>query len=138
MFLSVVNNGLGLGSLLGGIVLLLTTIGRKTGKPRVTALAYNYEPATDTYYVVAGWGDRSSWYCNLIANPNVYVRVENREFDAVAKPAPEATALALFAAYKKCNPYTARVWHKLTGVPFEDSDAGLRHLAALCPVIALR
>jgi len=129
---------LGLGNLVGSITLLLTTTGRKTGKPRVTPLAYRHHPSTDTYYVVAGWGEHSDWVRNLKANPKGHVRVCNRKFDAVAERAPLATALEVFSDYKSHNPFAARVWTKLTGIPFEDSEAGLCDLAARQPVIALR
>jgi deazaflavin-dependent oxidoreductase (nitroreductase family) len=65
--------------------LLLTTPGRKTGKPRRTALIYGRDG--DRYLVVASSGgapSHPSWYLNLSANPDVHVQVGADRFDARA------------------------------------------------------
>ena len=53
-------------------VLLLTTIGRKSGRPRTQPLAYTR--AGDGYAVIASKGGAAQhplWYLNLHANPLV-------------------------------------------------------------------
>jgi deazaflavin-dependent oxidoreductase (nitroreductase family) len=65
--------------------LLLTTPGRKTGKPRRTTPIYGRDG--DRYLVVASsGGSRShpSWYLNLSVNPEVHVQVGADRFDARA------------------------------------------------------
>ncbi|MBB5956455.1 deazaflavin-dependent oxidoreductase (nitroreductase family) [Saccharothrix tamanrassetensis] len=72
----------------GVYTLLLTTIGRKSGQPRRTALIY--QPHGDAYVVVAsngGSSDHPAWYKNLVANPTVQVRVGSEEFTATARTA---------------------------------------------------
>ena len=64
---------MGLGSLIGHMVLLLTTTGRKSGLPRATPL--QYEEVDNVIKVAAALGQKADWYCNIIANPNVEVRV---------------------------------------------------------------
>ena len=57
-------------------VLLLTTTGRKTGRPRTQPLLYT--PAGDGYAVIASKGGAPQhplWYLNLRANPDVEVTV---------------------------------------------------------------
>jgi deazaflavin-dependent oxidoreductase (nitroreductase family) len=57
-------------------VLLLTTTGRKTGKPRTQPLLY--APAGDGYAVIASKGGADAhplWYRNLQANPRVGVTI---------------------------------------------------------------
>src|SRR5262245_40859101 len=66
---------LGLGRLIGNQILLLTTIGCKSGKRRVTPLGYTCDPATGTYYVSAGWAGRSNWYRNVRQQAQVSVKV---------------------------------------------------------------
>ena len=128
---------LGFGWLVGRTTLLVTTTGRKTGRPRQTPLAYRYDPAADIYYVVPGWPARSDWLLNLRKNPRVRVRVGSRETEALAEPAPSKTALEVFRFYFRRNPFAARVWSRLCGTRIEDSEPGLRELALRCPVIAL-
>ena len=58
-----------------GPILLLTTIGRKSGKPRTTPLLYM--PDADDYLVVASNGGRNEppeWLRNLEASPDARVR----------------------------------------------------------------
>lgn len=73
---------LGLGRLIGSYILLLTTTGRKSGKPRVTAI--EHRRIGEAYYVVSGWGAQADWYRNILKDPHVHVRAGAREFDSVA------------------------------------------------------
>jgi deazaflavin-dependent oxidoreductase (nitroreductase family) len=78
----------GLGSLLshpllgGSRMLALTTRGRKSGQPRHTMLSY--APAGGKDYVCSGWGKRSDWVQNVLADPLVTVQVGRREYSARA------------------------------------------------------
>ena len=68
--------------------LLLTTIGRKSGKPITLPLTYGFD---GNKYVVAGTKGGSpehpSWYLNLLAHPDVDVQVAARKFRAKARTA---------------------------------------------------
>ncbi|GHO85776.1 nitroreductase family deazaflavin-dependent oxidoreductase [Dictyobacter formicarum] len=68
-----------------GHLLLLTTIGRKSGEPRITPLAYQADG--DRLIVVAsfmGSPQHPAWYLNLLAHPEVIVEVGNETFKAIA------------------------------------------------------
>lgn len=65
---------IGLGSLIGNLVLLLTTTGRKSGKRRVTPL--QYEEIDGRIYLAAAGGKSADWFRNLLVNPKVEVRVK--------------------------------------------------------------
>lgn len=68
--------------------LLLTTRGRRTGRPRRTPLIYGRDG--DDYLVVASNGgnrEHPQWYRNLRADSQVRVQVEAEKFDAVARTA---------------------------------------------------
>ena len=57
-------------------VLLLTTVGRKSGRPRTVPLTY-FEDG-DSIVVVASYGGRPrnpAWFENLLVNPEVEVRI---------------------------------------------------------------
>ncbi len=68
---------LGLGPLLnawpavGGRIMVLTHMGRKTGRQRHTPL--NYALVDGQIYCAAGFGSGSDWYRNLLVNPQVEV-----------------------------------------------------------------
>lgn len=68
--------------------LLLTTIGRRTGKPRTTPLIYGKDD--DRYLIVASQGGAAhhpSWYLNLVETPTVQVQVGAEQFEASARRA---------------------------------------------------
>src|SRR5216683_1460389 len=48
-------------------VLLLTTRGRKSGRPRTGAVSFM--PVDDHFVVFSGWGVGSNWFRNIRANP---------------------------------------------------------------------
>ncbi|MEU4745775.1 nitroreductase family deazaflavin-dependent oxidoreductase [Actinosynnema sp. NPDC023658] len=72
----------------GVFTLLLTTTGRKSGKPRRTALIY--QPYGDAYVVVASYGgapEHPAWYRNLAARNEAEVQVGPDVFTAKARTA---------------------------------------------------
>ncbi|WP_049562353.1 nitroreductase family deazaflavin-dependent oxidoreductase [Nonomuraea sp. SBT364] len=87
----------------GAPTLLITTIGRRSGLPRRTALIYGRDG--DRYLVVAsngGAADHPLWFHNLLAQPQVKVQVEAEVFDAEARPAAEDER--------------PRLWETMTGI----------------------
>ena len=72
----------------GSKTLLLTTNGRKTGKPTTSPLIY--AQAGDDYVIVASKGGAPAhpgWYRNLVKDPNVEVQVKDDVFPAHARTA---------------------------------------------------
>lgn len=74
---------LGLGPIIGKIVLLLTTTGRKSGLKRVTPL--QYEEIDGAYYLGSARGLQADWVRNIQANPQVEVCVGARRFTGTAE-----------------------------------------------------
>ena len=73
---------------LGRRMLLLTTTGRRTGRPRTCGL--NYAQDGDITYVISGWGPRADWYRNLVAEPRVRVQLGERTWVARAVTVEDA------------------------------------------------
>jgi deazaflavin-dependent oxidoreductase (nitroreductase family) len=66
-------------------LLLLTTIGAKSGQPRVSPLAYVTD--SDRIVIIASKGGAPAnpdWYHNLLANPTVTVELGTERFQAHA------------------------------------------------------
>lgn len=94
-----------LGWLLGNRFLLLTHTGRKSGQPHETVIeVVQYEKATDTYYVVSGWGKKSDWYQNIRKTPTATIHAGGRKFQSKAEFIPEERAIALLKAYARDHP----------------------------------
>jgi deazaflavin-dependent oxidoreductase (nitroreductase family) len=69
----------------GGTLLLLHTVGRKSGVERVNPLAYY--PDGDRYVIIASKGGAPTnpdWYYNLLAKPRVTVEVGTETFEVEA------------------------------------------------------
>src|SRR3954454_4275723 len=70
----------------GTQTLLLTTMGRKSGKPRELPLIYGR--SGDDFLIVASKGgadEPPAWYVNLRADPNVRLQVKADRFPARAR-----------------------------------------------------
>ena len=79
------NGGQVTGQFAGAPLLLLTTIGAKSGQPRTAPLAYTTDG--DRLLVIASKGGAPThpdWYHNLVANPEVTVEVGTETFPARA------------------------------------------------------
>ncbi|WP_067704983.1 nitroreductase/quinone reductase family protein [Nocardia jejuensis] len=61
----------GKGSFMGMDLLILTTVGKRSGQPRQSPVAW-FGDGDDSWLIVAsGGGDRNpDWYANLMANPD--------------------------------------------------------------------
>ncbi len=76
----------------GGWILLLRVRGRKSGLIRETPL--NYLIADGQVWVLAGFGPRTEWYRNLLADPAVEVRLPGRRFAGTAAEERDPTVRA--------------------------------------------
>jgi deazaflavin-dependent oxidoreductase (nitroreductase family) len=68
-------------------LLLLTTVGRRSGQHRTSPMMYL--PDEDRYLVIAsnnGATDDPQWYRNLLADPHVRVELAGQDFRADARP----------------------------------------------------
>jgi deazaflavin-dependent oxidoreductase (nitroreductase family) len=98
-------------------VLLLTTIGRKSGERRIAPLLYLEDG--ERFVIVASKGGMPQhplWYLNLVANPEVEVQVGSQHLRLRARTAsPEERAVlwpklvALYADYANYQAWTDRV-----------------------------
>src|SRR5512137_2482692 len=68
-------------------VLLLHTVGRKSGRPYITPIAYFY---LEGFYFLVGsnWGKdaNADWYANLLAHPQATIEVKGKEISVQAHP----------------------------------------------------
>jgi deazaflavin-dependent oxidoreductase (nitroreductase family) len=64
---------LGLGPLIGRLVMIMSTTGRRSGLTRRTALEYHI--CGGLIYVMSGYGARPDWYQNMLADPRVTLQI---------------------------------------------------------------
>jgi len=120
----------GLGPLIGKIILLLTTTGRKSGLVRVTPL--QYEEIDGKYYLGSARGTKSDWYRNIEADNRVKVRVKNLSFRGDAETITDPSRIADFLDVRlQRHPFMiGLLMQKAHGLPKRPSRQQLEELAA--------
>jgi deazaflavin-dependent oxidoreductase (nitroreductase family) len=128
---------IGLGPLLGRYVLLLTTIGRKSGLKRVTPL--QYEEQNGVIYVGAARGAKADWFRNIVANPQVVVRVRNRQFSAQAEAITDTKQIADFLELRLArHPRMIGAMMKGESLPAKPNRAQLEQYAKSIAMVAIK
>ena len=121
---------------LSGLVLLLTTTGRKSGLPRQTRL--QYEKDGGVIYVAAARGQQADWFRNIVANPRVEVQFEGQSLRGLAEPITDSTQIADFLELRlKRHPLMIRLMLLSHGLISADR-AHLEQLAAQLALVAIR
>ena len=86
-------------------VLLLTTIGRRTGKKRITPLGYLEH---DGSYVItatnAGFDTHPAWFHNLKSHPQVALQIGDKQLTAIADLADPTLRQQLWAKFVERAP----------------------------------
>ncbi len=99
------NDGKVTGIFAGRPLLLLTTTGAKSGKPRTSPLVYTTE--NDDIVIIASKGGAPThpdWYHNLRANPTVTVELGADQFEARARIAEGEERERLYAQQAEMMP----------------------------------
>lgn len=129
-----------LGWLLGKRFLLLNHVGRKSGKIHQTVIeVVKHEQASDSFFVVSGWGDKADWFQNIHKNPDVAIQSGGHNLKARAEDIPLADAIDILNEYTRRYPIAFK---ELTGLFLgERMQPGLdasRRLAEKMPMVVFR
>jgi deazaflavin-dependent oxidoreductase (nitroreductase family) len=128
---------IGLGPIIGRFVLLLTTVGRKSGRLRVTPLVY--VERDHTILVASARGPAADWLRNIQANRNVRVRVGRRQFDALAEPTSDGEKIADYLqSLMARNPRMFGAILRMEGLSSSPSRAELVRFGPRRPMVTLR
>ncbi len=97
------------GRMMGQNVLLLTTLGRRSGKERVTPVNY-YRDGENYFLVGTNWGKpvQASWYLNLVHRPAAVIQVKRKTLAVTARPADGDEYDRLWAHVAGLNPFYPR------------------------------
>ena len=128
---------IGLGPLVGRLVLLLTTTGRKTGLPRVTPL--QYEEIDGAIYLGSSRGQKADWFRNILADPHVEVRVKSRRFHGLAETVTDPSRIADFLELRlRRHPKMIGAILQHEGLPARPERAQLEAYAAKLAMVVIR
>lgn len=120
------------------VVLLLTTIGRKSGQPRVTPL--QYEEVDGLYYVASARGQRADWFKNIQKCPQVSVQIREQVFDGAAEPVTDPERIADFLELRlRRHPIMVRlIMHLADHLPLRFSRNDLVKISKEKALVILR
>jgi deazaflavin-dependent oxidoreductase (nitroreductase family) len=126
----------GLGPIIGRVILLLTTTGRKSGKQRITPV--QYEEIDGKLYIGSARGSRADWVRNIAADPHVEVKVKNQHFRGVATLINDPLCVAdyLYTRLER-HPRMVGSMMKMHHLPPNPSRAQLEELGKTLIVVML-
>jgi deazaflavin-dependent oxidoreductase (nitroreductase family) len=105
------------GSWEGRDLLLLTTTGRRSGRPHTKPMVYTRDGDRLLVYASKGGApDHPDWYLNLAADSRVVVEVGPDRYEAIATPLEGAERDREFAAQAARNPVFADYERKTSRV----------------------
>jgi len=123
-----------IGATLGGRpMLLLRTVGRRTGQPRTAALLYVRDG--DAYVVIASKGGsphHPGWFHNLMAQPNAQIQVGRERMPVHARVAKGKERSRLWARADEVNQGQYAVYQSRTSriIPVVVLDVTKKHKLA--------
>lgn len=121
----------GLGGLLGRRFVLLTHIGRNTGRTRQVVLeVVEHDEASDSYLIASGYGTRSQWFRNISDDPRVRFQVGRRRYTGLAQPLPAAESGRRLRDYARRHPRTAALLMRAVGQDVDGSDSAYERVGS--------
>jgi len=128
---------LGLSAWIPGWILILTTSGRRSGRPHRTAMEYLRPGEGETLWVMSGWGGKTDWYRNARANPRVEVQTGRLRFAATALPLNEVETLQYLEEILRYNPMATAIFSRWAGREISSDPDSLRMALSAFPGLAL-
>ena len=129
---------LGLGSFVGnpitGYIMVVKTIGRKTGKERYVPV--NYAIRDGNIYCMAGFGKGTHWYRNLQSQPNIEIIIPSGPLAGVAEDATNSEEATHILRQILKNSGFAGFFAGFN--PFAISDTELREKTKDFPLVRIR
>jgi deazaflavin-dependent oxidoreductase (nitroreductase family) len=121
----------GLGPLFGRRLVLLTHVGRTTGRPRQAVLeVVGRGEAPGSYLVASGYGARAQWFRNVLMYPEVSYQLGWRRRDGWAYPLPSAESGRRLAEYATRHPRSATALMRMLDHDVDGSPASYESLGA--------
>ena len=128
----------GLGWLFGHRFMLLTHVGRRTGKVRRTVLAVLwFDPQTRETMAISAWS-ASEWYKNLLASPAIQVETKCTHYTPIHRSLSSEEIAALFEDYRRRHPIFTRIVCRIPGWQWDSSHEEWLELATTLRGVAFR
>lgn len=97
-----------------------------------------HDKQSNTFIVVSGWGERSDWYRNVMAQPQVTIRSGRQRMRTNAERLPPEQAGEELLDYHRRHPRALKELARIMGYRLDGSREDVRALGRSLPVIAFR
>jgi deazaflavin-dependent oxidoreductase (nitroreductase family) len=126
-----------LGFLMGERILLLTHIGRASGRVYQTPIeVVEHDRSTREYIVCSGTGPQADWYRNLLTHPAPQIQVKNQRWQPVQRLLSPNEAASRFARYERHHCRTSIMLLREMGNRYDGTDEGRLAMMAEMPMVA--
>lgn len=127
-----------LGWLLPDRFMLLHHVGRKSGLPREAVVeVVRHDSETGDYYICSGFDEKSQWYQNLAAHPDVSIQVGNKEMQVHSERISADEGSAEMLDYAHRHPGAAKKLAGYMGFPEDGSQQTYRAAGQALPFLRL-
>lgn len=100
--------------------LVLTSRGRKSGKPRHTMLEHSMMGGRA--FIASGWGAKTQWYRNILSDARVTVQISGKPYGAIARRVADDDELArLYEVIRGKSPVWGQYLHNLDSWGVQDT-----------------
>ncbi len=129
---------LGLGWLMGHRFMLLTHVGRRSGRVRRTVLAVlRFDSGTREIMAISAWS-ASEWYKNILAAPALQVETGFTRYAPVHSSLTSDEIATLFDEYRRKHPLFTRIICRIPGWKWNSSHEEFVELAKTLHGVAFR
>ncbi|WP_107774110.1 nitroreductase family deazaflavin-dependent oxidoreductase [Nocardioides sediminis] len=123
---------------LGRTFLVVTHVGRRTGRPHDTAAMVLAEDRTTGEAVICSvWGPRTDWIRNLQARPALRVQIGRDSFVPQHRFLSQEEAFSVGREFRRRHPFRVRLVRRALGVDLR-SDTAMEEFLRNRPCVALR
>lgn len=129
-----------LGWLFGHKCLMITHIGRKSGRTRHTVLeVVRYDRATRECIVMSGYGTQSDWYRNIQLRPALEVQTGLQRYTPQQRMLSGEETHTILSEYQRKHPAAFREFMHIIGyTAYDGTSEGVRALSQVLQGVAFR
>lgn len=126
-----------LGFIMDERILLITHVGRTSGRIYQTAVeVVAHDRQSSEYIVCSGTGPKADWYRNIAVHPAMQIQVGNRRWYPAQRFLTQEEASARFAIYEAQHPRTSVFLLRSMGITYDGTDQGRFAMMARMPMVA--
>ncbi len=125
-----------LGFLFGERFIRLKHWGRVSGELKETVIeVISQDKSAGKVFSASGFGDKSQWYKNIIANENVFVTLKNTEYRAIARAVEEDEAKEILLGYGRSHPKAIKGVARLSGYEMDGGESDIVEFSSIVKII---